>query len=49
MPSENANKDLMELVMMEVKLRLLDAEGINFPDEPPPIPPPPTNLNFATA
>lgn len=47
--SEQAKQELDELLSMEVKLRLLDAEGIDFPSEPPPIPDPPTNFNFATA
>lgn len=47
--SEQAQSDLDELLSMELKLRLLDAEGINFPDEPPPVPPLPANLHFVTA
>lgn len=47
--SSQAQRELDELLNMEVKLRLLDAEGIDFPNEPPPVPPPPTNFNFVTA
>lgn len=47
--SEQAHRELDELLSMEVKLRLLDAEGIDFPNEPPPVPSPPTNFNFVTA
>ncbi|XP_067931959.1 engulfment and cell motility protein 2-like [Watersipora subatra] len=47
--SKQAQRELNELLSLEVKLRLLDAEGIEFPSEPPPIPDPPANFNFVTA
>lgn len=49
MSSKQLKTELDELLSMEIKLRLLDAEGIDFPDEPPPIPQPPTDFNFVTA
>lgn len=49
MTSQQAQDDLQELLSMDVKLRLLDAEGLNFPEEAPPIPPLPPNFNFVTA
>lgn len=49
MSSGSALRDLKELVDLEVKIRLLDAEGIEFPNEAPPLPPPPSNFHFATA
>lgn len=45
---QQAQIELDELLSMEVKLRLLDAEGINFPEKPPPVPAPPTNFKFVT-
>lgn len=49
MTSEQADKDLDELLSMEIKLRLLDAEGLSIPDDAPPVPPLPPNFNFVTA
>ena len=49
MCSKQMQDELEELLSMEIKLRLLDAEGIDFPDEPPPIPQPPADFNFVTA
>lgn len=46
MPSVAANRDLEMLLNMEIKLRLLDAEGVTIPQQEPPIPPPPPNYNF---
>uniref|UniRef100_A0A8C3UKS2 Engulfment and cell motility 3 n=1 Tax=Catharus ustulatus TaxID=91951 RepID=A0A8C3UKS2_CATUS len=46
MTSERTQTDLDVLLSMELKLRLLDLENISIPDEPPPIPKPPSNLNF---
>jgi hypothetical protein len=40
-------KDLNMLLDMEIRIRLLDAEGIAIPNEPPPIPPEPDNYDFA--
>ncbi|XP_063190111.1 engulfment and cell motility protein 3 isoform X4 [Chroicocephalus ridibundus] len=46
MTSERTQTDLDVLLSMELKLRLLDLENISIPDTPPPIPKPPSNLNF---
>ncbi|XP_062477172.1 engulfment and cell motility protein 3 isoform X2 [Pezoporus occidentalis] len=46
MTSERTQTDLDVLLSMELKLRLLDLENISIPDAPPPIPKPPSNLNF---
>ena len=47
MNSEEAAKDLETLLDMEIKLRLLDVEGMDLPEEPPPVPREPTNYDFA--
>nr|CAG4638298.1 EOG090X02BW [Cyclestheria hislopi] len=47
MTSKEALKDLETLLAMETKLRLLDVEGMDLPDEPPPIPRDPANYDFA--
>ncbi|CAM4541556.1 engulfment and cell motility protein 3 isoform X1 [Lepidochelys kempii] len=46
MTSERTQSELDILLSMELKLRLLDLENIPIPDAPPPIPKPPSNLNF---
>ncbi|EOB05237.1 Engulfment and cell motility protein 3, partial [Anas platyrhynchos] len=46
MTSERMQTDLDVLLSMELKLRLLDIENISIPDTPPPVPKPPSNLNF---
>ncbi|KAM9289285.1 engulfment and cell motility protein 3 isoform 1-T1 [Morus bassanus] len=46
MTSERMQRDLDVLLSMELKLRLLDLENISIPDTPPPVPKPPSNLNF---
>nr|CAG4643776.1 EOG090X02BW [Lepidurus arcticus] len=46
MTSKEATSDLDILLGMEIKLRLLDVEGIDTPEEPPPIPPEPDNYDF---
>jgi len=46
MTSKEAQNDLATLLSMEVKLRLLDTEGITVPELPPKIPPPPLNYDF---
>lgn len=46
MTSERTQTDLDILLSMELKLRLLDLENISIPDTPPPVPKPPSNLNF---
>jgi len=33
---------------MEIRLRLLDLEGVELPETAPEIPPPPKDFNFAT-
>lgn len=47
MVSSKAKGDLDILLTMEMKLRLLDLENIPIPDQPPKIPAPPSNYNFA--
>ncbi|XP_071092099.1 engulfment and cell motility protein 1-like [Haliotis cracherodii] len=46
MTSSQTNQDLETLLSMEIKIRLLETEGITIPTEAPPIPPAPANLNF---
>ncbi|XP_048726580.2 engulfment and cell motility protein 3 isoform X2 [Caretta caretta] len=46
MTSERTQSELDILLSMELKLRLLDLENIPIPDAPPPVPKPPSNLNF---
>lgn len=46
MRSERAQSDLDVLLSMELKLQLLDLENISIPDAPPPVPKPPSNLDF---
>ena len=46
MTSEEARRDLDMLLGMEIKLRLLDTDGLEIPQEPPPIPPDPPNYDF---
>ena len=40
-------RDLELLLNMEIKIRMLDADGITIPTKPPEIPPQPENYNFA--
>ena len=47
MISEQKTLELEMLLCMEIKIRLLETEGITIPTEPPPIPEPPHNFNFA--
>jgi hypothetical protein len=47
MTSPETRQDLDTLLSMEVKICLLDTEGVTIPDVPPPIPPPPPNFDFA--
>ena len=47
MTSELTKSDLEMLLSMEIKLRLLDTEGVAIPDQPPPIPKDPPNYDFA--
>lgn len=46
MTSKETEKDLDTLLSMDIKLRLLDTEGIKIPQNPPPIPDPPPNYDF---
>ncbi|XP_075224621.1 engulfment and cell motility Ced-12 [Lycorma delicatula] len=46
MVSKETDNDLETLLSMEIKLRLLDAEGVDIPQEPPPIPDDPPNYDF---
>jgi len=48
MNSSDYQKEKDILTQMEIKLRLLDLEGIDLPTEAPPIPPPPKDFNFAS-
>lgn len=47
MTSSQVNKDLETLLSMEIKMRILDTEGIQIPPQAPEIPPPPDNYDFA--
>nr|CAG4636831.1 EOG090X02BW [Ceriodaphnia reticulata]SVE72809.1 EOG090X02BW [Ceriodaphnia reticulata] len=47
MSSKEAMADLEFLLSMNTKLRLLDVEGLDLPEEPPAIPREPTNYDFA--
>jgi hypothetical protein len=47
MASDQTKQDLEILLGMEIKLRLLDTEGITIPETPPPIPDDPSNYDFA--
>ncbi|XP_017778052.1 PREDICTED: engulfment and cell motility protein 1 [Nicrophorus vespilloides] len=46
MQSKETEKDLDTLLSMEIKLRLLDAEGVTIPQDPPIIPPDPPHYSF---
>ena len=46
MSTKETEKDLEALLWMDIKLRLLDAEGIDIPQDPPPIPETPPNYDF---
>ncbi|KAK9309611.1 hypothetical protein QLX08_000828 [Tetragonisca angustula] len=46
MTSKEAENDLETLLSMDIKLRLLDTEGIDIPQDPPAIPDPPPNYDF---
>ena len=47
MTSQLTELDKDMLLSMEIKLRLLDTEGVKIPDEPPVIPKEPSNYDFA--
>ncbi|XP_064488208.1 engulfment and cell motility protein 2-like [Ornithodoros turicata] len=46
MTSEETQRDLETLLHMEIKLRLLETEGLSIPEVAPPIPPSPENYDF---
>ncbi|KAH7936628.1 hypothetical protein HPB49_001703 [Dermacentor silvarum] len=46
--SIEARGDMGILLDMEVRLRLLETEGIHIPETPPPVPPPPSNFDFSS-
>lgn len=46
MMSQYTKNDLDTLLTMDIKLRLLDTEGVTIPEVPPEIPPPPPNYDF---
>ncbi|KAJ9597398.1 hypothetical protein L9F63_011743 [Diploptera punctata] len=46
MLSKETENDLETLLSMDIKLRLLDAEGVDIPQDPPPIPADPPNYDF---
>uniref|UniRef100_A0A8D8Q509 Engulfment and cell motility protein 1 n=1 Tax=Cacopsylla melanoneura TaxID=428564 RepID=A0A8D8Q509_9HEMI len=46
MTSKEATADLETLLSMEIKIRLLDAEGVEIPAEPPLVPEEPLNYDF---
>uniref|UniRef100_T1J981 ELMO domain-containing protein n=1 Tax=Strigamia maritima TaxID=126957 RepID=T1J981_STRMM len=46
MLSKEAKSDLETLLSMDIKLRLLDTEGVKIPEEPPSIPKDPPNFDF---
>lgn len=46
MTSKETENDLETLLSMDIKLRLLDAEGIDIPQDPPPIPDNPPHYDF---
>ncbi|RWS02916.1 engulfment and cell motility protein 1-like protein, partial [Dinothrombium tinctorium] len=46
MVSKETQRDLETLLSMDIKLRLLDTEGVTIPEVPPEIPPSPPNYDF---
>lgn len=46
MVSKQKEEDFETLLSMEIKLRLLDTEGVDISNEPPPIPDDPENYDF---
>ncbi|KAH8027877.1 hypothetical protein HPB51_011107 [Rhipicephalus microplus] len=46
MVSKETKNDLETLLSMEIKLRLLDTEGVDIPESPPPLPKEPPNFDF---
>lgn len=46
MTSKETKNDLETLLSMDIKLRLLDTEGVDIPEKPPEIPKEPSNYDF---
>lgn len=46
MVSKETKTDLETLLSVDIRLRLLDTEGVNIPENPPPIPKDPSNYDF---
>lgn len=46
MVSKQKDEDFKTLLSMEIKLRLLDTEGVDISQEPPPVPDSPDNYDF---
>lgn len=46
--SPTVKRDLDELADMEIRLQLMELDGVTLPSEPPPVPPPPPDYDFAT-
>ena len=46
MSSHTAKEDLKLLLDMEIRIQMLDLEGITIPDSPPPIPEDPPDYDF---
>lgn len=46
MVSKETKHDLERLLSMDIKLRLLDTEGVTIPEVPPEVPPSPPNCDF---
>ncbi|GBP41410.1 Engulfment and cell motility protein 1 [Eumeta japonica] len=46
MTSKTFEKDLETLLSMDIKVRLLDTEGIDIPQDPPPVPEEPEDYDF---
>lgn len=47
MVSQGAEKDAEMLLELDIKLRLLDIEGVSIPEKMPEIPPSPPNFEFS--
>ena len=48
MTSKEATNDLETLLSMDIKIRLLDTEGVSIPESQPEVPPPPPTYDFIT-
>lgn len=46
MKSSEFENDMETLLTMEIKIRLLDTEGVSIPEKQPQVPPPPSNYIF---